>query len=238
MEWVTWGFDAITSSLWGISDNFQYFIEWLDGLVTYLLDLPTLIVDGIKDIFIPDTEEINSTFNAAINSIQSKFGFQEFNFNAITSNSAQPTDIQESYYIYGLGNMNLTFFDTKYLIKGVEFFRPFIRGFIVLLLVFYNIRQYLSFIGHDLGAVAYAEKSSKGEQFMIIETVFSWGCNFIVGLFSVFEIVHLPIDTISTLYTILCYGVWVVGADVLLLFTGSVMGWLVFKSSVGLVICL
>ena len=73
---------------------------------------------------------------------------------------------------------------------------------------------------------------------MIIETVFSWCANFIVGLFSVFEIVHLPLDLISTLYTILCYGVWVVGADVLLLFTGSVMGWLVFKSSVGLIIWL
>ena len=73
---------------------------------------------------------------------------------------------------------------------------------------------------------------------MIIETIFSWCSNLIVGLFSVFEIVNLPLDFISSLYTILCYGVWVVGSDVLLLFTGSVMGWLLFKSSVGLAIWL
>lgn len=73
---------------------------------------------------------------------------------------------------------------------------------------------------------------------MILETVLQWACNFIVGLFSVFEFINLPIDLISTLYTITSYGVWVVGADVLLLFTTSVMGWLVFKSSVGLAIWL
>lgn len=73
---------------------------------------------------------------------------------------------------------------------------------------------------------------------MIIETILQWSCNLIVGLFSVFEIINLPIDIISTLYTITSYGVWVVGADVLLLFTSTVMGWLVFKSTVGLVIWL
>ena len=73
---------------------------------------------------------------------------------------------------------------------------------------------------------------------MIINSICSWCTNFIVGLFSVFEIVNLPLDLVSTLYTILCYGVWVVGADVLLLFTGSVMGWLIFKATVGLLIWL
>lgn len=73
---------------------------------------------------------------------------------------------------------------------------------------------------------------------MIIETVFQFCCNLIVGLFSVFELVHLPVDLISTLFTLTNVGVWVVGSDVLLLFTSSVMGWLVFKSSVGLAIWL
>lgn len=68
---------------------------------------------------------------------------------------------------------------------------------------------------------------------MIIETICQWCCNFIVGLFSVFEIVNLPLDFISTLYTIMCYGVWVVGADVILLFTASLMGWISFKAVVG-----
>lgn len=73
---------------------------------------------------------------------------------------------------------------------------------------------------------------------MILETVFQWSCNLIVGFFSLFEFVSLPLDIISTLYTILCYGVWVVGADVLLLFTSSVMLWVSFKATVGLAIWL
>ena len=73
---------------------------------------------------------------------------------------------------------------------------------------------------------------------MIIETIFGWASNFIVGLFSAFQIINLPLDLISTLYTILCYGVWVVGTDVLLLVFTSVMGWLTFKASVGLIIWL
>ena len=73
---------------------------------------------------------------------------------------------------------------------------------------------------------------------MIIETVFQWACNLIVGLFSLFEFVNLPLDMISSLYSILCYGVWCVGADVLALFAASVMGWLIFKSSAGLALWL
>lgn len=73
---------------------------------------------------------------------------------------------------------------------------------------------------------------------MIIETVFQWSCNLIVSLFSLFEFVNLPLDLISTLYTIVCYGTWCVGADVLALFSASVMGWLIFKSSAGLALWL
>lgn len=73
---------------------------------------------------------------------------------------------------------------------------------------------------------------------MIVETIFQWSCNFILGLFSAFEFISLPLDLISVLYTILCYGTWVVGADVLLLVSGSVMFWLLFKSGVGLILWL
>lgn len=73
---------------------------------------------------------------------------------------------------------------------------------------------------------------------MIIETVFQWSANLIVALFSTFEIISLPLDLISTLYNILCYGVWVVGSDIILLFTTSVIFWVTFKSSVGLAIWL
>lgn len=73
---------------------------------------------------------------------------------------------------------------------------------------------------------------------MIIETILQWSCNLIVGLFSLFEVVNLPSDAISVLYSILCYGVWVVGSDLMLIFISTVMGWITFKATVGLVIWL
>ena len=60
---------------------------------------------------------------------------------------------------------------------------------------------------------------------------------FLISLiFSAFEMIALPVDLISTLYNILCYGSWVVGSDVLLLFVGSVTFWWSVKFSVGLAI--
>lgn len=68
---------------------------------------------------------------------------------------------------------------------------------------------------------------------MIIEAIINIACNLIGMLFSTLEIIHLPLDIIETLYTILCYGTWVVGADVLLIFAGSVVMWWTAKWTVG-----
>ena len=58
---------------------------------------------------------------------------------------------------------------------------------------------------------------------------------FIFGLIGVFEI---PTDLISVLYSILCYGTWVVGSDVLLLCTGCITFWMGIRLSAGLAIWL
>lgn len=142
----------LPSLIWSaFKDAFDTVTDWLYDIVVAIFELPGKVLEGIKEIFIPDTEEIESMFDEASNSIRSKFGFQEFNLDSLANNSSQPTDIEGNYSINGLGTMKLTFFDTTYLIKGVEYFRPFIRGFIVLLLVLFNTRMFLVFIGQDVG---------------------------------------------------------------------------------------
>lgn len=142
----------LPSLIWNsFKASFDTLWNWLKDIFNKIVELPKNILDGIKEVFIPDTNDINTMFNSAMLSIRSKFGFQEFDFNNIASGSATPTDIAKAYTINGLGTMNLKFFDTKYLIQGVEFFRPFIRGFIVLLLIFYNAKMFLGFIGHNVG---------------------------------------------------------------------------------------
>lgn len=58
------------------------------------------------------------------------------------------------YDIPYVGEFKLKVFDAKFFVDGVEFFRPFIRGFLVLLMFLYHVRQLIGFFGYDSGVVA------------------------------------------------------------------------------------
>lgn len=57
-------------------------------------------------------------------------------------------------------------------------------------------------------------------------------------LFGALEIVNLPTQLISTLSTILVYGNWVVGVDIMALFVGTVVFWWGVHLSIGLAVWL
>lgn len=57
-------------------------------------------------------------------------------------------------------------------------------------------------------------------------------------LFGAFEIFNLPTQAISALETILVYGNWIVGVDIMALFVGSVVFWWGIHTSIGLVVWL
>lgn len=82
-----------------------------------------------------------------------KFSFDTEFFKNLFTDGQPVTDIEGDYYISGVGNFHLTFFDTKYFVQGVEYFRPFIRGFLVLLMALYNIKMVLGFVRQDAGVV-------------------------------------------------------------------------------------
>lgn len=73
---------------------------------------------------------------------------------------------------------------------------------------------------------------------MVIEALL----DFIIGLFmstiAGFEVVKLPLEIIGVLTSILQYGVWIVGADVMALVFGSVFGWWALKGTLGLLVFL
>lgn len=83
-----------------------------------------------------------------------KFNFNTTFFTDLFTSEKPIEDIEESYSINGLGTLNIKFLDTKYLVQGVAYFRPFIRGFLVLMMMLYHIRQLISFFGYDAGVVA------------------------------------------------------------------------------------
>lgn len=59
------------------------------------------------------------------------------------------------------------FLDVRYLVSAVATFRPYVRGFIVLLIFLYNINQFLHFIGAgglSLGANIVTRMNSGGDK--------------------------------------------------------------------------
>lgn len=135
---------------------------WLSGiadklasLVENIKNLPQTVVNGIKEIFIPNTEDIENTFILMTDSVQEKLGFNVdslmFLKDSITESEVK--DIVGDFNLSGVGVLNLKFLDTEALTQAIEFFRPILRGFTALMLVLYNYRQTLSFIGQE-GAIS------------------------------------------------------------------------------------
>ena len=146
----------------GLDTLFENVTNWLKDIFDKIVDLPKTILDGIKSIFIPDVAEINTLFNETMQDLKNKIGIEVFDLENLFSSSNAPSDVSSNYTISGVGSMNLKFVDYKYLVNGVDFFRPFIRGFIVLLLFFFNIRQALSMFGLSSGEIASTAETKKG----------------------------------------------------------------------------
>ena len=133
------------------SDDFilKIFFEW--------------ITDLLKEIFVPDTEQIKSNFNDMLESVSNSFGISFDSLEEFTDTwQEKPTDdIESDYNIHGVGTLKLKFLDTTYLVQGVNKFRPIIRGFVVLLLILYNYYQVLTFIGQDPRIAHNAEQAAE-----------------------------------------------------------------------------
>lgn len=71
---------------------------------------------------------------------------------------------------------------------------------------------------------------------MIVETVVDLFYSILQMAFGGFEMIGLPFDLINVLSSITVYGIWVVGADVMALFVGTVVFWWTVKFSAGLVV--
>lgn len=69
---------------------------------------------------------------------------------------------------------------------------------------------------------------------MIVEGIARLVSNILITLFSAFEVVSLPLSLINTLYSIIAYGTYIVGADVMLVFASTVVLWWGIHLSIGL----
>ena len=156
---------SIPSLIWDVfKDAFGNVTDFLGWIWDSIVELPSTIIEGLKEIFVPDTDDISSQFNALLDTLKMKFNFNTDFFTSIYDTEMPVTDVNGDYYIKGVGNLRLKFFDAKYVYDGVTYFRPFIRGFIVLLLAFYNVRMVLSFIRQDAGMLVGKSSSTSPKE--------------------------------------------------------------------------
>lgn len=98
----------------------------------------------------PDPEVIQGQIDELTSQVESSLGISKDSFDDLKNvNEESIEDIQGEYNFYGIGSLNLKFFDTSAIKQGMDSFRPIIRGFVVLLLLFFILKQILSFIGQD-----------------------------------------------------------------------------------------
>lgn len=71
---------------------------------------------------------------------------------------------------------------------------------------------------------------------MIVESLIDFFFRILSMAFSGLEIIGLPLQYINSLQTLFVYGTWVVGADILAIFTTMIVGWWTIKLTVGLVL--
>ena len=102
--------------------------------------------------------------------VERAFGLSSDSLNVLLENTSEaPVQDIEGDYNFGLaGKLKLKFFDTSALIQGVDSFRPLIRGFTVLMLLFFVFKQVLTLIGQDPGMYSRAHDEasnhSKGDK--------------------------------------------------------------------------
>ena len=133
------------SPLW---DWLTRIVDGLSSIAQSILNLPGLIVEGIKSLFIPDQTTIQADVTRLADNFKAATGVSVVDFGSVfgQEQKAGPGDVDGTIYIYGVGDISATFADFSFVSQAVDFFRPYIRGFFVLLLAFYNVNQFLAFI--------------------------------------------------------------------------------------------
>lgn len=120
--------------------------DWCSDIAESITEIPKLIAEKIERIFIPDTTEIQESIDDLKNRFQTAFGIGAVDLSEVMGTETKIVN-QHGTIKYGNKSYTGVVFDVKYIVKAVTTFRPYIRGFIVIMMMIYNINQFLNFIG-------------------------------------------------------------------------------------------
>lgn len=136
----------IPSMVWNF---FEGAFSSLGSVVSNIWDsvkgIPGSILDGLKWLFVPSEDKINKSIQTLSNTFKSTFGVDSYDISDIFGTETEIADQQATISVGGY-EFTLTVFNVKYLVRAISTFRPVIRGFIVFLLILYNINQFFALI--------------------------------------------------------------------------------------------
>lgn len=163
-----WDFvKQIPGQVWSFFESaFSSLGDVVSNIWNAVKGIPDAILEGIKRIFIPDSDKIQSSIDRLKEVAKSKFGVESVDLSGIMGVGTEITNHSGTVEILGY-SFTADFLDVSYLISGVTTFRPYIRGFIILLIFLYNINQFLHFIGAgglSLGANIVTRMNSGGDK--------------------------------------------------------------------------
>ena len=133
------------------------YTEQHNTIIDHLIELPTTIkngiVNGIKELFIPSADYLEIKKSQLEASFTDLMGFDvnevQKMFEADDTAEVIISGENSTIHINGIGNIQFKTFDNKFLLDGLNRFRPIIRGFTVLMLAFFNLNQLLNIIGQS-----------------------------------------------------------------------------------------
>lgn len=140
---------------------FNVFADTLQNIIDSILSIPKAIFNFIKRIFIPEDgyiEDAKEKLKIAFSHL-----LIEYDLTGLISGEKPISDITCTLY-----GQKVTILDASIVVKGINAFRHIIRGFIVLMLILFNINQFLALIGQPTisqvlgGAVAYNKDTQGG----------------------------------------------------------------------------
>lgn len=155
---------AIGAVAGAVYDFFSPAVEVFNGFVEKVLafwgGLMNLITNAVKRVFIPDDGVVESIMDR----LKANFDglLVSYDLKSLVTDGKMFGDIKVTMY-----GKTMTIVDASLVEDAVMHFRSIIRGFMVLLLVLFNINQFLGFIGQPaisiVGGLQAWQKAEKGK---------------------------------------------------------------------------
>lgn len=136
----------IPGQVWGFFESaFSSLGDVVSNIWNAVKGIPDAILDCLKWLFVPREDKINGSIQSLSNTFKSTFGIDSYDISNVLGTEAEISNQTATINIAGF-EFTCVFLDVRYLVNAIGTFRPVIRGFVVFMLVLYNLNQFFALI--------------------------------------------------------------------------------------------